>query len=851
MRQQLPQESAAIRRYTSPVASQSVELTAEQRAVVDDDGSTRLVVGGFGSGKTSALVARWRRLAALNGAGRVAYVAASPPAAADVRRRMVAAADALGVGPLVVTTWTGLAVDVVRHAVPELAEHTIVSGVAQRRLIAELFSEDEARLGELWGASADVARRRAFPDQLVAAVRALRSSRLTTKELIAKADAAGVGDRWRALAEFAERYLARLAQRRAIDLAGVVAAAEPVLGESVRERFIEVILDDAHAIGETHIGMRNAAIGAGMGLTAAWNTDAAMLDNELLVSIRHEDLDESTQVLAAAPPRDERLVLCRHPSMEADAIVGELVAAHDGGAAWHEMAVVTPRRGVPVARAVVRALSRRGIPVRVRLADGEAEPVARRVRDVLAAEPADADAVPALDAAVVAAMIELTAGAADLVAPEPSLDRAIDALVAFARGATAWAEQQIAGEATVGALLAALSEHDFLDDDAGDDDGSVAVITVDEAAGRHWSVAVLAGCVEGEYPRVRSSVAWFDDAVAASAPLADTAARRRCLVADERVRFALAASRAARVSFVTAPQPGVLVSRYVEHLPPQDPRPGWSAPTSPPAKAPTVTAVPISPTGSLRLSASQLSTFEDCPRRWFYDAALRLSDSTSVWADFGKLVHRVLQQFLAPDTTIEYSLDALLDLAEEMWSDDVAQFAPQRAQARRELRDVLENWWTMEGANFDRAQVVAVEHEFEVAVGAHLVRGFIDRVDHDVDCDGIAVVDYKTGRRPPTDAEVNDDVQLAVYYLAARRSEELARVGPPTRLELRYLRVSKTLTQEITPDHEERAENRIVAAAQQMLDEQLEPLPTADCDHCDYHRLCPLQRAGREAGAVR
>ena len=31
--------------------------------------------------------------------------------------------------------------------------------------------------------------------------------------------------------------------------------------------------------------------------------------------------------------------------------------------------------------------------------------------------------------------------------------------------------------------------------------------------------------------------------------------------------------------------------------------------------------------------------------------------------------------------------------------------------------------------------------------------------------------------------------------------------------------------------------------------EELDPLPTADCDHCDYHRLCPLQRAGREVGA--
>jgi RecB family exonuclease len=516
-----------------------------------------------------------------------------------------------------------------------------------------------------------------------------------------------------------------------------------------------------------------------------------------------------------------------------------LVAAQNDGVAWHDMAVVTPRSGVPVGRAVVRALGRRGIPVRIRLADGEAEPVVRRVRELLAAEPPDDDAGAALDNCLARVMAELLA-AGDLVAPEPSLDRAIDALVAFGRGATAWAEQQLRGTATVAALRAAVAERDLLDVDTVDPDGSVAVVTADEGAGRHWQRAVLTSCVEGEYPRGRGSVAWFDEAITLTAPLG-----------DERGRFALAESRADNVVFVAAPQPGVLVSRYVEDLPAHEPRPGWSAPSNPTPKTPTVTTVPIHPSGQLRLSASQLSTYENCPRRWFYGNVLRLHDSTSVWADFGNLVHDVLEKFLAPGSVIEYSLDALLDLAEEMWTDDVAQFAPQRTQARREMREVLENWWSMEGSLFDRAQVVDVEHEFDFAVGDHHVRGFIDRVDRDPDRGGVAVVDYKTGGRTPSEADVEDDVQLAVYYLAAQRSPELAAIGPPTRLELRYIRVSKTFTQAITADHEVRAEQRILEAAQQMLDESLDPLPTADCDHCDYHRLCPLQRAGREAGATR
>ncbi len=116
----------------------------------------------------------------------------------------------------------------------------------------------------------------------------------------------------------------------------------------------------------------------------------------------------------------------------------------------------------------------------------------------------------------------------------------------------------------------------------------------------------------------------------------------------------------------------------------------------------------------------------------------------------------------------------------------------------------------------------------------------------------MAVVDYKTGRRIPKPDDVEHDLQLAVYYLAALRSEQLARIGPPTRLELLYLRAKEPFfEQAITSDHEVVAEARIMVAAEEMLGEHLAPSVEADCDHCDFHRLCPLQKAGREVGAAR
>ena len=783
-----------------------------------------LIAGGYGSGKTTALVTRWRQLAAIHGAGRVLYLAAHPGAVADVRRRMIAALDGTGVGPLVVSTAAGLALDVVRRHVPGMENVVSVGGAARRGAVADAFRVEE------WQSSAAVAKRRSFVAAVQHGIDALAHAEIASDAVIANAEILGTRERWDDLFAFRTRYGDELRAHGRID---VVDALRLAREHAEGDRFAEILVDDAHALTFEERALIARYEELGCAITRAVLSDAPV-DGAVNLTPR-----------AAAEPQ---LVWCRHPSMEADAVVGALLAARAAGVGWDDMAVVVPRRSASIGRAVTRALQRREIPVQIRLADGDAEPVVRRLRGALARADGAADAGPFVEEWIAAALGELAAQA-DLVAPEPTVERALNALCAFERATRRWVDGRRGTSATVLEFATALAEDDFaLWYDAPGAAG-VAVVTPEEAAGVHWHFTAVAGCVEGEYPRAIGDGEGFDESGCRHDFVADGPARRRRAIAAQRDRFALASSRAPRVAYVAAPQPGVLVSRYVEHLPITEAAPAWAAPRPYPARETTFTATPIHPSRQVRLSASQLQTFEDCPRRWFYDSVLRLADSTSVWADFGSLVHDVLERFLSPGSTIEYSFEALLDLADELWTDDIAQFAPQREQARRELRDVLSTWWQMEGQRFDRADVVEVEHEFDVSVGDHTVRGRIDRVDFDHDRHGLAVVDYKTGRHAPKESEVADDLQLAVYYLAALRSPELAAKGPPTRLELRYIRLNKTFSQPITDDHEARAETRILEAAAEMLAEQLEPLPTADCDHCDYHRLCPLQRAGREVGA--
>jgi RecB family exonuclease len=255
----------------------------------------------------------------------------------------------------------------------------------------------------------------------------------------------------------------------------------------------------------------------------------------------------------------------------------------------------------------------------------------------------------------------------------------------------------------------------------------------------------------------------------------------------------------------------------------------------------------VFPDRRLTLSASQLDTYDDCPRRYAYQYGLRARDEPGVHASLGVLVHAILAEFCNPEhpDPPPRTLDGLLGVAARHWSDDVARYRPQVEEVRRDLVAMLTAWWEAEG-NPDGLvpEVLATERRFDIEVGPHRLIGSIDRIDQAGD-GGLAVLDYKTGKREPKADDVVDDLQLAVYHLAATRDDELAALGRPTQLQLRYLRTMNVYHQPVTEDHAARTEARVLEVAERILDEDFEPSVAANCRTCNFHRLCPLQPAGR------
>jgi superfamily I DNA/RNA helicase/RecB family exonuclease len=858
-----------------------VELSVEQREVVEHGKGALRVRGRAGTGKTTALVGRYLRLAREVPPSRILLICRSREAVVSVREAVLPEL-AGGFDALPIATFPGVAFDVLAR---QRASPRRLSPAEERALVRELLAGDEPAH---WPTLGHLLDRPAFVDEVL--------DGLTWWRAGTPAEAGNLDDAWRELSAFADRYADALEARDAMDGPGLLARAHAAVIDAPQP-YEHILVDDFETATAGTAQLLAALAAEAESVCIAANPHAAIGRRRGAGSQFFEALAGTEFELAAAfrRPAAPVLIRCKHPSVEPEVIAGRLLAARDAGARWSDMAVLV-RRPRQRARAITRALARHAIPVAAADAPLDDEPVVAAAVDMVRWAAGDdaalgrllASPLSGLDpvevrtlrrrlgegtvvtddrlehlvalrdevqgrlatddpAALVFLVWERALGPLLVNNNDPADDRAIDAFVAYQGGLARQVERN--PDLRVPEWLSSLEGRGERWRTARPSTDAVTVTSAAWAAGRRWHTVVVAGAVEGEFPAIDGHAPLFDPAVLAGNTRSTAAERRRSSLAEERRLFCeVACTRATTTLVATAgPEPGVLESRFVGDWPVEAATIPL-APGEPPAARPSTDGgPPLYPHDTLQLSASRLETYEDCPLRYFYEYVLRVRTDSNVYAELGTLVHEVLRAFLDPDNDeIDYSLDGLREVGERMWRDDLARYRPQVEEARRDFFDMLERWWEAEGA-LSRPDVLAVERRFEVDVGPHKITGSIDRVDRR---DGaIRIVDYKTGSRETPEDEMPDNLQLAVYHLAACRDPELAACGPATELDLMFLRSMKVRSQPVTSDHEATTEARVLAVADRILAEEFQPSVHANCRVCAFHRLCPIQAAGRETAS--
>ena len=499
-------------------------------------------------------------------------------------------------------------------------------------------------------------------------------------------------------------------------------------------------------------------------------------------------------------------------------------------------------------------------------------------------------------------------------------DRDLDAVMALFEAAGRYVDRM--PHAGAAGFLADLEGQDLPADTLAaraPDDDAVALVTAQGAAGREWEVVAVAGVQEGTWPdlRLRSSLLGaqaladvVDGRSSTAVPRggADVAANRRAVLDDELRGFHVAVSRARRHLLVTAVRSeDELPSPFLDLVqPPPDDSDGRELTEVP--RAMTLSALvaelravlvdprtsstsqrrraaarrlaalaragvqgahpddwygllELSGAGPLReggqsvsVSPSKVEQFSRCALRWLLEATAGASPPPAVSQAIGNLVHEVAQE--VPDGDPNRLADLLEARIGSLGLGEGWAGTRERERARdmvRKLSDYLRS-----GAAAGR-ELVAVEQDVRVQVGRAEIHGQVDRLERD-DQGRLVVVDLKTGKSKPAEAELARHAQLGVYQLAAAEGgfdavapgavgsggAELVQLGTPTKGA--GVQTQRPLADDDDPEW---ARRLVETAAEGMAGEEFPAAANPMCRTCAVKRSCPLQPEGRHVGQDR
>ncbi len=178
-------------------------------------------------------------------------------------------------------------------------------------------------------------------------------------------------------------------------------------------------------------------------------------------------------------------------------------------------------------------------------------------------------------------------------------------------------------------------------------------------------------------------------------------------------------------------------------------------------------------------SYSRLQTFRQCPRKYYYRyvAKVPLKDEPEFIATYlGSRVHETLERVY--DNARNGRLISEDDIVASYRSRWTSEWSPSVVLPDGAAPDDFcrqgEGWvrdYYRRYAPFNDSKIIGLEMEiqFPLDPGARSqMRGFIDRLARSAD--GVwQIHDYKTNSRLPTQADMDNDSQLAVYEIGIRR----------------------------------------------------------------------------------
>ncbi len=286
-------------------------------------------------------------------------------------------------------------------------------------------------------------------------------------------------------------------------------------------------------------------------------------------------------------------------------------------------------------------------------------------------------------------------------------------------------------------------------------------------------------------------------------------------------------------------------------------------------------------------SASQLSAYLTCPRRFYYEKLMRLSPERPEDFGLGQIVHKAIERFHRRVHSFSGTVEALAEemgrVFQKIWNGDgdgnrqdaLASIFPtalQRATMELRAREILDRYVRTEIEQCADREILECEKHISFDIGGFKFVARIDRIDSSAE--GHHIIDHKTssgGSMKPrtikkkfinvddTADYVPQDFQLPIYLLAAGSQGLdpvelayywLARPDAKGLFKKGSVRVNEEGVDSLTSEEIRSAEQSIVAVVKDIAAGKFEPRPISrhECSRCVFGEICNKDEGDADGG---
>ena len=248
-------------------------------------------------------------------------------------------------------------------------------------------------------------------------------------------------------------------------------------------------------------------------------------------------------------------------------------------------------------------------------------------------------------------------------------------------------------------------------------------------------------------------------------------------------------------------------------------------------------AVPSTPPdGKLRLSATAIETYLDCPLKFKFGHLYRIPTGPQAALTFGNIMHQSVRHYFKLRKEGKVAFDDVSSFYLGSWKnvgfEDSYQEETYQKTGLSQLREFTDRHNEIPIA----AESVRTEVHFEIDMQDIVLEGRIDQINpvKPQEPELVQLVDYKTGR-PRTQKDADKSLQLSVYALAARNQMGLE----PESLVFYNLTNNQAVASVRTDKELDAVRQKILGVAEEIRGMTFPAKPGFACRYCEFVPVCP------------